>query len=106
MNTFILRWNPNISSYKMETHLDIISHAREMEFPNQFDWSVYEWQKVKDGDMVIMLQVGTDNDGIAMIGKIKGEPQADESWKNDSLTNCFLSFREQNTNSAICSAFL
>ena len=83
MNTFILRWNPNISSYKMETHLDIISHAREMEFPNQFDWSVYEWQKVKDGDMVIMLQVGTENDGIAMIGKIKGEPQADESWKKD-----------------------
>lgn len=83
MNTFILRWNPNISSYKMETHLELISHVREMEFPDKFDWSVYEWQKVKDGDMVVLLQVGTDNDGIAMIGKIKGVPEADENWRKD-----------------------
>ena len=83
MNTFILRWNPNISSYKMETHLDVVAHAKKMEFPKEFDWSVHDWQKVKDGDMVILLQVGTENDGIAMIGKIKGSPEADESWRDD-----------------------
>ena len=83
MNTFILRWNPNISSYKMETHLEVVAHAKKMEFPQSFDWSVFEWQKVKDGDMVILLQVGTDSDGIAMIGKIMGKPQADESWRKD-----------------------
>lgn len=49
MNTFILRWNPNISSYKMETHLEVVAHAKKMEFPQSFDWSVFEWQKVKDG---------------------------------------------------------
>lgn len=83
MNTFILRWNPNIFSYKMETHLELISHVRKMEIPTQFDWSIYEWHKAKDGDMVIRLQVGTDDDGIAMIGKIDGEPVADESWRKD-----------------------
>ncbi len=90
MNTFILRWNPNISSYKMETHLEIISHVRNMEFPTQFDWSVYEWQKVKDGDMVVLLQVGTENDGIAMIGKIKGAPEADESWRKDGSKDHYV----------------
>lgn len=54
-----------------------------MEFPTDFDWSVYEWQKVKDGDMVVLLQVGTEDDGIAMIGKIVGEPEAGESWRKD-----------------------
>lgn len=83
MNTFILRWNPNISSYKMETHLEVVSHAKKMEFPQNFDWSVFEWHKVKVGDMVILLQVGTDADGIAMIGKIIGTPEADRSWRND-----------------------
>ena len=83
MNTFILRWNPNISSYKMETHLEVVAHAKKMEFPQSFDWSVFEWQKVKDGDMVILLQVGTDSDGIAMIGKIMGKPEADKSWRED-----------------------
>ena len=33
--------------------------------------------------MVILLQIGTENDGIAMIGKIKGSPEADESWRDD-----------------------
>ena len=83
MNTFILRWNPNISSYKMETHLEVVSHAKMGNVPHRFDWSVQDWQKVKDGDMVILLQVGTDSDGIAMIGKIKGKPEADESWRED-----------------------
>ena len=83
MNTFILRWNPNISSYKMETHLDVVAHTKKAEFPQNFDWSVYEWQKVKDGDMVILLQVRTDSDGIAMIGKIMGKPEADKSWRDD-----------------------
>ena len=83
MNTFILRWNPNISSYKMEMHLEVVGHAKKMEFPDSFDWSVFEWQKVKDGDMVILLQVGTESDGIAMIGKIMGKPEADKSWRGD-----------------------
>ena len=51
MNTFILRWNPNISSYKMQEHLDMIPHIRKMEFPFHFDWSIYDWHKAKDGDM-------------------------------------------------------
>ena len=83
MNTFILRWNPAISSYKMERHLEIVSHAHKMQFPESFDWSVRDWQKVKDGDMAVLLQVGTENDGVAMIAKIVGAPEADESWRGD-----------------------
>lgn len=85
MNTFILRWNPNISSYKMEQHLYLVSHIRKMEIPVHFDWSIYDWHKAKDGDMVILLQVGTDDDGIAMIGKIAGAPVADDSWRKDGI---------------------
>ena len=90
MNTFILRWNPNISSYKMETHLEVVSHAKMGNVPQRFDWSVFEWQKVKDGDMVILLQVGTDDDGIAMIGKIKGKPEADKSWRDDGSKDHYV----------------
>ena len=42
MNTFILRWNPAISSYKMEIHLDLVSHVKKGEFPMEFDWSIRE----------------------------------------------------------------
>ena len=90
MNTFILSWNPNISSYKMETHLEVVSHAKMGNVPQRFDWSVQDWQKVKDGDMIVLLQVGTDSDGIAMIGKIKGKPEADESWREDGSKDHYV----------------
>ena len=83
MNTFILRWNPNISSYTMEKHLDIVSHINNGEFPPDFDWSVWDWQRVKIGDVFVMLQVGTDNDGIAMVGRFSSKAHEDDSWRED-----------------------
>lgn len=88
MNLFILRWNPNISSYKKENHLEIVEHIKNNELPDTFDWSVREHEKLQKDDMFILQQVGTQNDGIAMIGKFKGDCQADESWRKDG-TNDF-----------------
>lgn len=86
MNTFILRWNPAISSYKMDTHLDIVKHVKNDRYPTHFDWSIYEWEKLRPNDMFILLQVGTDNDGVAMVGKFITEAYEDESWRNDGKT--------------------
>lgn len=86
MNVYILRWNPAISSYKMKTHLNIVSHVKKGEYPTQFDWSVREWEQLRPNDMFILLQVGTDNDGIAMVGKFVTEAYEDESWHEDGKT--------------------
>ena len=83
MNTYILRWNPSISSYTIERHLEIISHIDKGEYPSFFNWSIFEWEKLKAGDIFILLQVGTDCDGIAMIGKFSGKPYEADSWRND-----------------------
>ena len=48
-----------------------------------FNWSVREWQKLKKNDAFILLQVGTDNDGIALVGKFCSEPYESASWRND-----------------------
>ena len=86
MNVYILRWNPAISSYKMKAHLDIVSHVKKGQFPMGFDWSVREWEQLKVNDMFILLQVGTDNDGIAMVGKFCSEAYEDDSWRKDGKT--------------------
>ena len=49
----------------------------------EFDWSIREWEQLKINDMFILLQVGTDNDGIAMIGKFCSEAYEDDSWRKD-----------------------
>ena len=79
MNLFILRWNPNISSYKTKSHLELISHIRKNEQPVDFNWSIREHEKLAKGDMFILQQVGTENDGIAMIGKFKNTCYEDDS---------------------------
>ena len=86
MNVYILRWNPAISSYKMDKHLEIVSYAKEERYPTHFDWSVREWEKLQPHDMFILLQVGTDNDGIAMVGRFVSEAYEDDSWRKDGKT--------------------
>lgn len=81
MNTFILRWNPAISSYKMEEHKKVCSQTANE--PTFYNWSVREWQDLHAGDAFVLLQVGTDNDGIAMIGKFISEAYEGDSWRND-----------------------
>lgn len=83
MNLFIIRWNPNISSYKKEDHLELINHIKNNEQPTVFNWSIREYEKLHKDDMFILQQVGTDNDGIAMIGRFKDDCYEDDSWKND-----------------------
>ncbi len=83
MNTFILRWNPKISSYKMEEHFDIVKHVKKGKYPTHFDWSIYEWEQLRPNNMFILLQAGTENDGVAMVGKFTTEAYEDDSWRND-----------------------
>ena len=83
MHLYILRWNPNISSYKSEEHLDLIGHIKNNEQPTDFNWSIREYEDLQKNDMYILQQVGTDNDGIAMIGRFKAGCYEDESWRKD-----------------------
>jgi len=47
MSLYILRWNPAVSSYKTEEHLEIIQHLKEHQHPSYFDWSVREYENLK-----------------------------------------------------------
>lgn len=86
MKLYILRWNPNISSYKTENHLELITHIKNKELPDDFNWSIREYENLAKDDMFILQQVGTDNDGIAMIGKFKDACYEEESWREDGTT--------------------
>ena len=81
MNTIILRWNPKISSFKLKEHKDFCERINTGTL--FYAWSVQEWRKVHPGDAFILLQVGTKNDGIAMIGKFISKAYLAKSWRND-----------------------
>ena len=79
---FVLRWNPAISSYKMKTHKNLCRDIKKNDslFMN---WSIYEWEKLCCGDAFITQQVGSENDGIAVIGKFVSRCFEAESWRDD-----------------------
>ena len=63
----------------------------DLEYSDHADmnWSIYDWEKLEEGDFFILQQVGTDSDGIVMIGTFSSLPYGDRSWKRRDGTNLF-----------------
>lgn len=76
--TFVMRWNPEISSHKVVD----FEYAMKDFFDDGFyyDWSIFDYDKVHVGDRFFMLKVGNGNTGIVMSGIIVGLPYKDEDW--------------------------
>lgn len=80
-NTFILKWNPAISSYTMEQlDEDMEEWAQNWWYDDDFNWSVYEWHKAHEGDRFFMVRVGEGNTGVFAAGRFTSEPYKDKDW--------------------------
>lgn len=88
MKLYILRWNPDISSWTYDRHEYLLQNIRENDFDGM-NWSIYDFEDLEEGDYWILQQVGTDKDGIAGFGTFTGEPYTSTSWKKKDGTNLF-----------------
>lgn len=77
--TYLLRWNPAISSFKSEFHDDAV---KKYDGKWCMDWSVFEWQDAHVGDHFYMLREGDGvNPGIYYRGFFDSEPYEDDDWR-------------------------
>lgn len=83
MSLYILRWNPVTGNYKPSEHKELVSRLKAGERPVNFNWSVREWESIEAEDTFILQQVGTDSDGIVMIGCFRGRCFEEDSWRKD-----------------------
>lgn len=74
-NTFILFWNPAISSCKMDDYQRLIDRPWE-----ELNWSVWDYRKAKIGDRFFMMRCGKGKTGLCMSGKFISKPFYDEDW--------------------------
>ena len=79
-NTFLLRWNPAISSYTMDRLNDDMEEWSNGYWDDDFDWSIYEWQKARCGDRFFMVRVGEGKTGIFAAGRFTSNPLQGEDW--------------------------
>lgn len=97
MKTFILFWNPSISSYTLERLTDDISYG---DLNEDFDWSIRDHQLAHEGDRFFMVRcknkpvpgklnqwgkqlwepVIDDHTGVCMSGRFTSEPFRGEDW--------------------------
>lgn len=89
---YVLRWNPDISSYKMDTY----ERDRE-EYPDGWtsDWSIYDYEQARQGDLYVMMCVGEGNTGVVFHGDFASDPYQSKDWRQTGRMihyvdiNCF-----------------
>lgn len=88
MKTFILFWNPAISSYKLD------DFQRELEeisdYCNNMNWSVWEYDKAHAGDRFFMVRCGNGKTGICMSGYFTSEPYKAEDWSGRGRVTYYM----------------
>ena len=76
--TFIMRWNTDISNYKLSEFEEAMHDFDDDGF--YYDWSIWDYQKVHIGDRFYMIRTGEGKNGVVMRGTIIGTPYPDEDW--------------------------
>ena len=88
MKLYILRWNPDISSWTYNQHEYLLQNILENDFDGM-NWSIYDFENLEEGDYWILQQDGTAKDAIAGFGTFTGDPYTSTSWKKKDGTNLF-----------------
>ena len=69
MATVIFKWNPAFSSYEMLSFLrDLFNYKSDPDYV-KFDWSVWDYDKITDGDEFYWVKVGLGQTGIVGMAK-------------------------------------
>ena len=92
MSTVILKWNPAFSSYSM---LHYLADIRDLNLYNDsdFDWSVWEHERIHRGDRYYWLKVGAYGQiGIVGAGTITSEPYSAEDWSGKGRPTFYVSY--------------
>lgn len=85
MKTYILFWNPAISSYKLE------DFQREMEdYDADMNWSVWEYENACAGDRFFMVRCGSGKTGICMSGYFSSDPYKGEDWSGRGRVTYYM----------------
>lgn len=88
--TFILKWDPEISSVDLD---DWNFWVRKQRFLD-CNWSVHDYEQISPGDDWFMLRVGEGTTGIVGHGTFNGRPYPGDDWAGNGKTRfyCDLHF--------------
>lgn len=88
--TVILMWNPSISSYTMERFEEDLKSLASGWGPDDFNWSVWDYENASEDDKFFMVKVGPGTNGIVMSGTFSSNPYKGEDWAGKGREVCYM----------------
>ena len=88
MRTYLMRWNPSISSFKEKDYEECVANMQKGAFC--INWSIYEWEEARKGDSFYMMRVGDDKAGIVFNGLFLSDPYPADDWAGSTKRRMYV----------------
>lgn len=85
---YLMRWNPSISSFTEKDFEECVTNAAPGLF--RMNWSIFEWEEARRGDIFYMMRVGDDKAGIVFNGQFISDPYPDEDWAGSTKRRMYV----------------
>ena len=85
---YLMRWNPSISSFtEMDYEKCYVNMIHGM---FRLNWSIYDWEEARRGDMFYMMRVGDDKAGIVFTGQFLTDPYPADDWGGSTKRRMYV----------------
>lgn len=85
---YLMRWNPSISSFTEKDFEECVDDMEHGMF--RLNWSIFEWEEARRGDMFYMMRVGDEQAGIVFIGQFTSDPYPAEDWAGSTKRRMYV----------------
>lgn len=86
--TYLMRWNPSISYFRENDYEKCIENMVHGMF--RMNWSIYEWEEARIGDLFYMIRVGDDKAGIVFSGQFISDPYPADDWAGTTKRRMYV----------------
>ena len=85
---YMMRWNPSISSFTEKDFEVCVANMTHGMF--RMNWSIYEWEEARRGDLFYMMRVGDDKAGIVFNGQFISDPYPGDDWAGSNRRRMYV----------------
>ena len=82
---YLMRWNPSISSFTEKDYEKCVANGMF-----RMNWSIFEWEEARRGDIFYMMRVGDDKAGIVFNGQFISDPYPDDDWAGSTKRRMYV----------------
>ena len=86
--TYLMRWNPSISSFREKDYEKCVENMVHGMF--RMNWSIYEWEEARIGDLFYMMRVGDDKAGVVFSGQFISDPYPADDWAGTTKRRMYV----------------